>query len=320
MANRGQYPAGEVYTIGQVAELTGAPTDTIRSWERRYGVPSPIRAPNGQRRYTPDDVRFVSILQRQRENGRTMEQAIQDAWAGAEPVRGAGNPLRPFTPENVESLECDTLVEALASLDFAGARTIVGRSIVGLGPGYAALELLYPAKVALDRLQLEGYVATAHARAGLAWLHRKMHACLDAASPERERPPGILVGAQHDATADFPGLAIACCLAESGAETTWSGSGLSGTDIDALIHAMRPAAVVLVAGSPAGEIATRATASRLANASPDSSWSGTVAVAGTTEDLPAGVIQVPFRAAEAVSAILAAIESRAGRTRTMGER
>jgi hypothetical protein len=168
-------------------------------------------------------------------------------------------------------------------------------------------------------LHLEGYVATAHARTGQAWLLRKLHACLDAASPEDGQLPGILVGAPHDATAVFLGLALACCLAETGAATIWAGSALSTNDIDVLIEVMQPAAVVLVAGSRAGEIAVQAKASRLANPATGSSWSGAVAVAGKADDLPPGVIQIPVNAAEAIAAISRAIEPRTGRTRTTGE-
>jgi MerR family transcriptional regulator, light-induced transcriptional regulator len=37
--------------IGALSRATGVPTDTLRTWERRYGVPKPERTPSGQRRY-----------------------------------------------------------------------------------------------------------------------------------------------------------------------------------------------------------------------------------------------------------------------------
>ena len=53
-----------MYTIKRVVELVGLPSDTIRAWERRYGVPRPERSRSGYRLYSPED---VSLLRRMRE-------------------------------------------------------------------------------------------------------------------------------------------------------------------------------------------------------------------------------------------------------------
>lgn len=44
------------YSIGEAAAMVGLTPDTIRSWERRYRMVSPTRAPNNRRRYTLGDV------------------------------------------------------------------------------------------------------------------------------------------------------------------------------------------------------------------------------------------------------------------------
>ena len=41
-----------MYTIGHVSRLTGVPAATLRSWERRYGLPTTLRSLGGHRRYT----------------------------------------------------------------------------------------------------------------------------------------------------------------------------------------------------------------------------------------------------------------------------
>lgn len=45
--------------IGELAEATGVPSETIRIWERRYGKPEPIRLPSGHRRYDDSHVRWL---------------------------------------------------------------------------------------------------------------------------------------------------------------------------------------------------------------------------------------------------------------------
>lgn len=47
------------FSVGRVAEMTGIAPATLRIWERRYGVPEPVRLPSGHRRYTADQVRWL---------------------------------------------------------------------------------------------------------------------------------------------------------------------------------------------------------------------------------------------------------------------
>ena len=52
------------YRIGAVSRLTGIPTDTLRMWERRYGVVRPQRAEGGNRLYTRDDIGRLALIKR----------------------------------------------------------------------------------------------------------------------------------------------------------------------------------------------------------------------------------------------------------------
>ena len=50
------------YKIGAVAKLTGISTDSIRAWERRYGVVEPNRGENNNRYYTEEHIgRLISV-------------------------------------------------------------------------------------------------------------------------------------------------------------------------------------------------------------------------------------------------------------------
>lgn len=46
-------------SIGDLAEATGIPVETLRMWERRYGRPESARLPSGHRRYAPGQVRWL---------------------------------------------------------------------------------------------------------------------------------------------------------------------------------------------------------------------------------------------------------------------
>src|SRR4030088_470350 len=49
-------------SIGELTTQTGLPAETLRRWERDYGLLRPSRTAGGQRRYSADDVRRVEIV------------------------------------------------------------------------------------------------------------------------------------------------------------------------------------------------------------------------------------------------------------------
>lgn len=65
--------------IGDLAERTGVPPATLRSWESRYGFPRPTRLPAGHRRYAEPDVAAVLEVLRHRDSGLALEAAVRRA-------------------------------------------------------------------------------------------------------------------------------------------------------------------------------------------------------------------------------------------------
>lgn len=56
--------SGQTFRIGTVSRLTGVPTDTLRVWERRYHVVTPVRSEAGTRHYAAEDVGRLSLIKR----------------------------------------------------------------------------------------------------------------------------------------------------------------------------------------------------------------------------------------------------------------
>ena len=51
-----------MYRSGSAARLAGIPVETLRVWERRYGIVGPAASEGGQRRYSPADVRRLALV------------------------------------------------------------------------------------------------------------------------------------------------------------------------------------------------------------------------------------------------------------------
>jgi hypothetical protein len=50
------------YRSGTAARLAGIPVETLRVWERRYGVVGPGLSPRGHRLYSADDVSRLTLI------------------------------------------------------------------------------------------------------------------------------------------------------------------------------------------------------------------------------------------------------------------
>ena len=51
-----------LYAIGTVARLTGLKPDTLRIWERRYGLGASQKSATGRRQYTQSDLDHLQLI------------------------------------------------------------------------------------------------------------------------------------------------------------------------------------------------------------------------------------------------------------------
>lgn len=103
-------------TIHVVSELTGVPEPTLRAWERRYGVPTPMRRPSGYRLYGTREITQVREMQRLVAGG----VAASDAAARVrEQIVGEVPTPRPAIPaiRDAWTAEVDTLTAAAVAFD-----------------------------------------------------------------------------------------------------------------------------------------------------------------------------------------------------------
>jgi MerR family transcriptional regulator, light-induced transcriptional regulator len=78
-----------VLSIGDVSARTGIPVTLLRTWEGRYGLPRPERAPNGRRRYRASDCDLLDEVQRWRATGLSVPAAMAQARRSATPTDGS---------------------------------------------------------------------------------------------------------------------------------------------------------------------------------------------------------------------------------------
>jgi DNA-binding transcriptional MerR regulator len=155
-------PATEVtsrrlYPIGTVASLTGVPPITLRAWERRYGLLTPVRKPSGHRLYTREDIdrihRVVALL----DDGMRIGQVHNELVATSEPDADAET-------STVWDSYRKEMIAAIVRFDERRVETAYGNALSLHPVEVVTRELLTPLLVELgDRWQTgEGSVAEEH--------------------------------------------------------------------------------------------------------------------------------------------------------------
>jgi DNA-binding transcriptional MerR regulator len=120
------------FRIGAVAKMTGIPTATLRTWERRYDAVQPSRSSSGERLYSLEDVTRLQLLRESSSLGKRIgeltgmdnqslrsliEDEAEDASAGAAPDPPAGPKTKPSTQPIRIAVIATALPEQLATTE-----------------------------------------------------------------------------------------------------------------------------------------------------------------------------------------------------------
>lgn len=107
------YTRSVLYTIKSACALLDVPADTLRKWERRYGVIAPRRAANAYRGYSDLDLQRLAVFLRARAAGLPGPEAARRASAvEAAAAPGEDSALALAAERAIEGLDRGKLVEA----------------------------------------------------------------------------------------------------------------------------------------------------------------------------------------------------------------
>ena len=253
--------------IGSLARRTSVPVDTLRAWERRYGVLRPTRTEGGQRRYGNEDVERVLWLAARVAEG----QRISDAVAALNALEHEGDAEAATTGPT----------DALAARLSAAARQGDGPRVeLELDRAFAALPLvqamelvIFPALAELGRRWAEGEAVVVAEHLLSAATERRLASRLSAA--RRPRGPIAIVACPSGERHAVGALCLAVLMAQDGWRISFLGADTPLGEADSVAHARRARACVAVCTVPgsattaAGEIAELPNARLWVLAGPD---------------------------------------------------
>ncbi len=244
------------YTVGHVSRLTGIRPDSLRAWERRYGVVVPDRTASGYRVYDEEDVARLRRMADLVASGARPSLAAEQVRSG-----DLGSP-RP----DMSFPAVDALVEAARRLDRAALDT-------ALDSGFAAA----PFEDVFDQ-----WLAPSLTRLGEAWasedvdvsgehfvttaVHRRLSTAFEGAGSGAGAL--VVVGLPPGARHEFAALGFAACLRRKGVDVRYLGSDLPVDSWATAVERLEPSAVVVPVPMPTDAPAARAVIDRVARTSP----------------------------------------------------
>ncbi|HQY30754.1 MAG TPA: MerR family transcriptional regulator [Thermomicrobiales bacterium] len=258
--------AEPIYNTRAVVRRTGVPADTFRAWERRYGVPSPLRTEGNQRLYSERDIRIISWLREQTAAGLTISQAIllmrSNRPLGSTvivPGHATGSGDRQIEEalsgkllDNAEPLSSarTRMIEAFSRLDGQLADHILQETYAWADLEAVLVELLHGSVVEiLHRPDLMPPNSPAFFFAN-SFVHRKFSSLLNLSNPNDGRGP-ILACAVEDEPRTITLHLAMVFLSRAGYRVCFMNQGVPWNAFQQAVAIARPAAVFLAANSEA---------------------------------------------------------------------
>ncbi|GEE00113.1 MerR family transcriptional regulator [Gordonia spumicola] len=220
--------------IGHVAQVVGIRTTTLRAWEQRYGIVTPIRSEtSGYRCYTSSDVDRLRHMRALVESGVAVNRAAAIV-ARSEPF-GDG-------PADVSGH--DALVRAGRFFNGADLARLLDDAFAA-GPVEDVIEhWLLPSMHAVGAAWESGRMTVAAEHFVAAAVMRRLGALFDA-TPAGS--PRVVVGLPPHGHHEIPALAFAVCLRRRGMDVLYAGADVPLESWGRLAAEWAPRMVVTVA-------------------------------------------------------------------------
>lgn len=176
---------GALLTIGAAARRTGVSPATLRAWERRYGVPSPIRTPSGYRLYGDDALEAVEELRKQHSAGVKPRQAALLVTHGR--TNAAGDAMAVDAWTRVEPWR-RRLTAACLRFDTAAADEVIAHVSQAIGALNALRHVIIPVVAAVGDARHRGLITVSREHFASQLAQRVAWSFRPVASPVRRAP------------------------------------------------------------------------------------------------------------------------------------
>jgi DNA-binding transcriptional MerR regulator len=243
------------YNLKAVVRETGLKPDTLRAWERRYGLPAPNRSVGGHRLYSDRDIQVLKWLVTRQRAGMSISRAVE-LWQrlselGQDPTRmpeySAPVSILPSlsTGHQLEDLRASWL-DACLAFDEPGAEAALTQALALYPVESVCFGLLIPglAEVGDRWYRDEASPQQEHFASALA--ERRIESLL-AAAPGPVRQSRVLVACPPGEQHTFVPLLLTLLLRRRGWGVTYLGADVPLAQFEHALESIRPQLCVMSA-------------------------------------------------------------------------
>jgi methanogenic corrinoid protein MtbC1 len=245
---RGYLNTEPLYNIKVVVQKTGVPADTVRAWERRYGVPQPRRTETGRRLYSERDITAIRWLRERTVAGMTISQAIHQLRSLDDTAFNEAVALEHSGPRDPAAL-VDELLVALLDFDESTANVIVGEAFALYRIEDACLQIFSPVLVEIGERWHRKEVTVAQEHFASHFIQRRLTGLLQAYAPTSGRGR-IVTACAPDELHELGILMVSVFLVRRAWQVVYLGANVPIADLVQTIARLQPAIVCLSAMNP----------------------------------------------------------------------
>ncbi|CAN5643435.1 hypothetical protein BH10CHL1_BH10CHL1_19580 [soil metagenome] len=252
-----------MYNLKAVVQETGLKPDTLRAWERRYGLPDPQRTESGHRLYSQNDINMLKWLSTRQDEGMSISRAVelwrslqagQENTTQAQPVSAlpqssfiaATGSSSLMSQGSMLSDLRDAWVASCVAFDEHHAEQIISQAC-GIFPiETVCLEIIQQGLAQIGENWYKGQITVQQEHFASALAIRRLEALL-AATPAPTRLERILVGCPPEEIHTFAPLLLSLLLRRRGWDIIFLGGNIPRHNMRITIQTTKPALVVLTA-------------------------------------------------------------------------
>lgn len=263
----GEANSAPMYNLKAVVKETGLKPDTLRAWERRYGLPEPRRTPSGHRLYSDRDIAILKWLIERQDEGLSISRAValwhQLIEEGKDPVLldvssqssfsiseslSATAPIDPSASVTVDIIDQlrQRWIFACLAFDEQQAEQILEEAFSIFSTEKVCLQLLQQGLAEIGLGWLQGTITPQQEHFASSLAMRRLQSLITS-TPAPTKPERILVGCPPEETHTFSPTLVALLLRRRGWNVIYLGANVPIESIQDTVVNTDPNLVILSA-------------------------------------------------------------------------
>lgn len=253
------YSKTPAFNLKAVLLETGLAADTLRAWERRYGLPAPQRTSGGHRLYSQHDIEMIKWLIARQAEGLSISRAV-DLWneqtaSGTDPLLGGyATSTLTAAQATLASLPPDTNLDVIrrqwiaACINFneSNAEQALNKAFSMFPVEAVCTEVLQKGMAEIGDLWYENRASVQQEHFASSLAMRRLDALLSA-SPAPSRPQTVLVGCPPDEWHTFTPLLLSLFLRRRGMNVIYLGANVPVERFEETVSKVKANLVILAA-------------------------------------------------------------------------